>query len=72
MGTPSFLFSFFQQNFRLFFAETKDEKPVFQTYLWLELESLPDEFDLLPAVVLLHHGEAEGERSHPQAPSPET
>ena len=40
------------------------------SYLGLELQRLPDQLHLLPALVLLHHGEAEGELRHLQSPSP--
>ena len=39
-------------------------------YLGLELQRLPDQLDLLPSLVLLHHREAEGELRHLQPPSP--
>ena len=42
------------------------------SYLGLELKRLPDEFDLLAAVVLLHDGEAQRELRHLQSPSPGT
>ena len=35
-----------------------------RTYLWFELERLPDELHLLAPVVLLHDGEAESELRH--------
>ena len=42
------------------------------SHLWLELQGLPHQLHLLPAVVLLHHREAERELRHLQPPSPET
>jgi hypothetical protein len=44
-----------------------------ESHLWLELQGLPDELDLLAPLVLLHDGEPQRELRHPpaQSPSPE-